>query len=230
MCCEHHREKNHLSLSSADHKFPPLPSLHSSCPRNISWIILFTPWPPTTGTHLGSRFAMMRSASSGGGGGEKEEAAEEDDGVGAGAAWSRAEEEEEVTESLVSSAATFCIVPFVDLPTAADAPSAPPTAPSPSPPPPTLTRVTFGADWEEPPPFAVTLLPVPICGCTGAGGCGITYEATVASSVGWNVGANFALEEGRQRDIQSVTFSCYKWGMFVCLSVFRRQERGRRWK
>lgn len=54
------------------------------------------------------------------------------------------------------------------------------------------------------PPLQVTLPLVPVFGCTGAGGCGITYGVSlvdaaaacvdVLSSVGWNVGANFALE------------------------------------
>lgn len=142
---------------------------------------------------------MMSSASSGnGGGGVEGEDAEEVAG-GESAA-------EDVTESLVSSTAV-AFGTTVPSPCSSSTRSTVLLGASAS----AACRVAPGAIPSREgrrPPLQVTLPLVPVFGCTGAGGCGITYGVSlvdaaaacvvVLSSVGWNVGANFALELPKQ--------------------------------
>lgn len=138
---------------------------------------------------------MMSSASSGNGGGgvEGEDAKEVAGGESAA---------EDVTESLVSSTAV-AFGTTVRSPCSSSTRSTVLLGASAS----AACRVVPGAipSREGRTPLQVTLPLVPVFGCTGAGGCGITYGVSlvdaaaaacvvVLSSVGWNVGANFALE------------------------------------
>lgn len=149
---------------------------------------------------------MMSSASSGnGGGGVEGEDAEEVAG-GESAA-------EDVTESLVSSTAV-AFGTTVPSPCSSSTRSTVLLGASAS----AACRVVPGAipSMEgRAPPLQVTLPLVPVFGCTGAGGCGITYGVSlvdaaaacvvVLSSVGWNVGANFALELSNRIVCMSIT-------------------------
>lgn len=185
---------------------------------------------PCSVTYLGSRFAMISSASSGNGGGVEDE--EDDEAAGESAT-------ENVTKSLVSSTVlgvAFRTVPFDSTASPRDAPWLVLLAVSAS----AFGGAPEGEGVAAPP---LPLLLVPVCGCTGAGGWGITYEVIfveaaaapaatpaatpVVSSVGWNVGANFALEEAPNISYIVMWIRIVIQGMKYSSLVDNKRARGR---